>query len=72
MERKLDDYFAAGVNLVWFIDAATQSATVYEERDRPRQLSLSDSLDGGSVLPGFELSLQQLFEKAGRRSGSKE
>jgi Uma2 family endonuclease len=67
MERKLDDYFAAGVRLVWFIDPGTQSATVYEERDRSRQLSLGDSLDGGSVLPGFEFPLQQLFDKAGRR-----
>jgi Uma2 family endonuclease len=69
MERKLDEYFAAGVMLVWLIDPATQSATVYDSRDRYQQLSLSDSLSGGSVLPGFELSLQQLFDKAGRRSG---
>ncbi|MCI0331919.1 MAG: Uma2 family endonuclease [Planctomycetes bacterium] len=72
MERKLDDYFIAGVRLVWFIDPASQSATVYEDRDRARQLSLSDSLTGGSVLPGFELPLQQLFDKAGRRSGSQQ
>ncbi|MEX0611233.1 MAG: Uma2 family endonuclease [Pirellulales bacterium] len=72
MERKLDDYFAAGVKLVWFIDPASQSATVYEERDRPCQLSLSDSFSGGSVLPGFELPLKQLFAKAGRRSGGQQ
>jgi Uma2 family endonuclease len=72
MERKLNDYFAAGVKLVWFIDPASQSATVYEDRDRPLLLTLSDSLGGGSVLPGFELPLKQLFDKAGRRSGSKQ
>jgi Uma2 family endonuclease len=72
MERKLDDYFAAGVKLVWFIDPASQSATVYEERDRARHVLLNDSLSGGDVLPGFELSLKQLFEKAGRRSGGKQ
>ena len=69
MERKLDEYFAAGVALVWLIDPASQSATVYESRQQIRVLSLSDSLSGGNVLPGFELPLQQLFEKAGRRSG---
>jgi len=69
MERKLDDYFEAGVKLVWFIDPASQSATVYEDRDQTRQLSLCDSFSGGSVLPNFELPLQQLFDKAGRRSG---
>lgn len=72
MERKLDEYFAAGVKLVWFIDPATQSATVYEDRHHSRKLSIADSLSGGSVLPGFELPLQQLFDKAGRRSGSEQ
>jgi len=69
MERKLDDYFAAGVKLIWYIDPASQAATVYEDRHQRRVLSLADSLTGGSVLPGFELPLQQLFDKAGRRSG---
>jgi Uma2 family endonuclease len=69
MERKLDDYFAAGVTLVWFIDPALRSATVYEGRQQHQQLSLNESLLGGSVLPGFELSLKQLFDKAGQRSG---
>lgn len=72
MERKLDDYFAAGVKLVWLIDPASQSATEYERRDQGRPLSLSDSLSGGNVLPGFELTLQQLFDKAGRRSRSQQ
>lgn len=69
MERKLDEYFAAGVTMVWIIDPASNSAEVYEARDQGRHVSLADSLTGGSVLPGFELSLQQLFDKAGRRSG---
>jgi Uma2 family endonuclease len=69
MARKLDDYFTAGVKLVWFIDPALESAEVYEARDRVYRLSFEDSLTGGSVLPGFELSLKLLFEKAGKRSG---
>jgi Uma2 family endonuclease len=69
MERKLDDYFAAGVTLVWFIEPAKDSAKVYTDRNRSGQLSIEDSLNGGDVLPGFELPLKQLFERAGRRSG---
>ena len=72
MERKLDDYFSAGVRRVWFIDPTTESATIYESRQKPQNVSLSDSLTGGDVLPGFELSLQLLFDKAGRRSGRKQ
>jgi Uma2 family endonuclease len=57
MERKLDDYFEAGVKLVWLFDHASETATVYEDRDHGRNLTIADSLSGSSVLPGFELSL---------------
>jgi Uma2 family endonuclease len=70
MDRKLDDYFEAGVKLVWFIDPALQSAEAYESRNQRRLVSPNDALTGGSVLPGFELPLLQLLDKAGRRSGS--
>lgn len=69
MERKLDDYFAAGVELVWFIDPTLRVAEVYESRNERRIVLLDDSLSGGKILPGFELPLKQLFEKAGWRSG---
>jgi Uma2 family endonuclease len=72
MERKLDDYFAAGVKLVWFIDPPSQSATVYKSRRQSNTLALNQSLTGEDVLPGFELPLQQLFERAAGRSGSEE
>lgn len=68
MERKLDDYFAAGVVTVWLIDPASQSAVVYERRHELRTISLADSLTAERVLPGLAISLQQLFDKAGRRS----
>jgi Uma2 family endonuclease len=70
MTRKLTDYFAAKVKLVWFIDPASESATVYESPHQSRKLTGEDSLKGGKVLPGFELPLKQLFDQAGRRSGS--
>lgn len=72
MNRKLKDYFAAGVKLVWFIDAASKSATVYESPRKRRKLTLTDSLKGGKVLPGFKLPLKELFQKAGRRSRGKQ
>lgn len=71
MERKLDDYFEAGVKLVWLIDPALQTAEVYEGRNQRLVVSLKDSLTGGNVLPGFEVTLTKLFDEAGRRSGGK-
>jgi Uma2 family endonuclease len=72
MERKLDDYFAAGVAVVWLIDPDSQSARIYEGRAQLRELSLEGTLQAESVLPGFALPLQQLFDKAGRRSGGQQ
>jgi Uma2 family endonuclease len=69
MDRKLDDYFAAGVKLVWFIDPQSRSATAYQDRQSPQTITLGESLSGENVLPGFELKLQELFDKAGRQSG---
>ena len=69
MERKLKDYFTAGVELVWIIDPLSKTATVHEDQQQPRVLTLSDSFTGGNVLPGFELPLQQLFDRAAGRSG---
>ena len=37
MERKLDDYFAAGVQLAWFIEPMSQRITVYEGRERSEE-----------------------------------
>jgi Uma2 family endonuclease len=69
MERKLDDYFAAGVRLVWIIDPATKSATSYESRQEPQPVKYDESLSGRNVVPGFELPLRELFEKAWPRAG---
>src|SRR4051812_2123038 len=61
MARKRDEYFEAGVRLLWQIDINTQTATAYTGPDQSRTLSRNDALDGGPVLPGFTLNLNELF-----------
>lgn len=61
MARKRLEYFAAGVRLIWEIDITAKSAAVYEELDSVTVLAENAVLDGGEVLPGFELSLKKLF-----------
>jgi Uma2 family endonuclease len=61
MDRKLRDYFLAGVVLVWFVDPDKRSGRVYTAPDETRELSERDTLDGGAVLPGFVLPLVELF-----------
>lgn len=67
MDRKLRDYFAAGTRLVWYIDPPTRSARVYTAVDQGTRIDESRALSGGEVLPGFKLSLAELFARADRR-----
>ena len=61
MTRKLADYFSAGVRLVWYVYPAACEVQVYEALDKCVTLAVQDTLDGGSVLPGFRLPLATLF-----------
>lgn len=64
MERKLRDYFTAGVKLVWFFDPQTQTVQVFTAVDQSSELHADDALDGGDVLPGFTLPIGQLFKRS--------
>jgi Uma2 family endonuclease len=70
MEGKRRDYFRGGARLVWEIDPRTQSARDYTDPDQFQEIGPDGSLEGGEVLPGFVLPLQQLFARAGRQRGS--
>jgi Uma2 family endonuclease len=61
MRRKLQDYFAAGVRLVWYIDPRTRTAAAYTSPEQGTMFDENGVLTGGDVLPGFELPLRELF-----------
>lgn len=61
MERRLRDYFWAGVRLVWYLDAATGTAEAYAGADQKTAVHGDGVLDGVDILPGFRLPLAQLF-----------
>lgn len=69
MERKLQEYFAAGVRLVWYVEPEPPRVRVYTSPSDFRQLVEAETLDGGTVLPGFQLTIQEWFDRAGRRRG---
>jgi Uma2 family endonuclease len=64
MTRKLREYFEAGVQLVWYIDPKTRTATVYTAPEQSSYVDHDGVLSGGEILPGFELSLAELFARA--------
>lgn len=63
MNRKLDDYFLAGVRLVWYVDLRARQVDVFTARDRHSVLSESGFLDGSDVLPGFQFAIADLFAR---------
>ncbi len=73
MKTKLHEYFEAGVRLVWYIDARTGTARSYTAPTQCETIPQHGRLTGGDVLPGFELSLRELFAEAeGNPEGIKE
>lgn len=69
MARKRREYFAGGCQLVWEVDPAALTVTVYTAPDQSTVLTENDQVDGGAVLPGFSLSIRQWFARAGQRQG---
>ena len=67
IELKLDHYFEAGVRLAWVINPASETATTYSSRRKFKRLDAAGELDGGKVLPGFKLSLAELFARPKRK-----
>ena len=66
MAVKRQDYFTAGVELVWQIDPNVRTVAVYTSVTDVTTLTTADTLDGGLVLPGFTLLLQDLFAELDR------
>jgi Uma2 family endonuclease len=67
MARKRQEYFAAGVVLVWQIDPEARTVEVYTTADVFTTLGERDTLNGGAVLPGFTLPLSDLFAELDRQ-----
>lgn len=63
---KRQDYFHAGVELVWEVDPIGRTVRVWTAPDQSTQLTEADTLDGGTVLPGFTLPLRDLFAELDR------
>ena len=66
MERKLREYFEAGVRLVWYVYPVTRTILVHTTVGQSATLREGQALDGGDVLPGFALPVADLFDRAGR------
>lgn len=61
MEQKLQEYFAAGTQLVWYVVPTRQEVHVYTAPDQCEVLNTDQDLQGGEALPGFTFPVRRLF-----------
>lgn len=64
VERKVKEYLAAGVRLVWVIYPETKTARVHRPSKRTTELDSGDELDGEDVLATLRIRLAELFPPA--------
>jgi Uma2 family endonuclease len=70
MQRKLKEYFLAGVRLVWFVDPARRAVQVFTSPDDSATLMEGQSLGGGDLLPGLSVPLRKLFARLPRKKSA--
>jgi len=68
MARKRREYFQAGVRLVWMIDPSRRAIAVFTAPEFVSIAQEFDHIDGGDVLPGWDVDLEKPFAELDRRS----
>ena len=63
LSEKIDEYFTAGVLLVWVVDPVARKVSVYRPDGRGVILSAADALDGEAVVRGFRCTIGDLFNR---------
>jgi Uma2 family endonuclease len=61
LEEKVKEYFDAGIQQVWVVYPRIPQIRVHLSRAESITLTAGDTLPGGEIIPGFELSLNELF-----------
>jgi Uma2 family endonuclease len=69
---KIDEYFHAGVRVVWVIFPVNNKVYVFNSPTQVRILQVGDALDGGELIPGFRVALSTLFEIGGEEAETTE
>ncbi len=61
VERKVADWLQAGAQSVWVVNPKRRTVTVYSSQFETVILTEHDELDGGDVVPGFQLTVAEIF-----------
>lgn len=65
--ERVQDFLESGTQQVWVLWPRRQSVSVYSPNGDTRELGPDAQLDGGDMLPGFSVTVSDLFEVRRRR-----
>lgn len=61
VDQKVAAWLTAGATAVWVVNPQRRTVTVHRATGAPRTLSEQDTLDGEDIVPGFRLSVADVF-----------
>jgi Uma2 family endonuclease len=59
--NKVSEYLSVGVRVVVVIDPTADAVQIYRDSESPSILNIDDALELPDVLPGFRMTVRQLF-----------
>ncbi|WP_029630643.1 Uma2 family endonuclease [Zavarzinella formosa] len=67
MREKREEYFASGTQIAWELDPENRTIRVYTNVNESTLLTIDDQLTGDPLLPGFNVSVREVFGELDRR-----
>ena len=61
LDRKVDQYLAAGGESVWLVYPETRHVQIYRRSGETLRLSSGQTLEEPDLLPGFRLAVEEIF-----------
>ena len=63
VEQKVSEWLESGAQAVWVVSPKLHTVTVYRSLTDIVVLTENDTLDGGDVVPGFQIPVAEIFAK---------
>lgn len=71
-QHKIRQYLKAGTVYLWAIHPELHQMTIFHRSGKSRTFKQGDTIQGGSILPGFKLPLLKLFPKPRKEQSPEE
>lgn len=62
IEEKIAAWLFAGTRMIWVVSPKLRTITVYRSLTDIVELTEKDTLDGGDVVPGFQIAVADVFQ----------